>query len=279
MYRILNKQILAQDVKRIDVRAPEIAARVAPGQFVIVTPTERGERIPLTVADHDETKGYIVLIFQEAGVSTRQLGGIPIGENIYSILGPLGEPARIIEKGTAVCVATGFGPAQLLPLCRALKTNGVKTLTVIGARTKTTVMLETQMRLLSRHIHIATEDGSYGRRGTATDMVRELLNQQKVDALYAAGSVDMLEAVCRAGKDKKVPVWVDLNPVMVDGTGLCGSCRVRVAGKEAFACIEGPQFDGHKVDFPYLRHRLNDAAAPSEDRTQKQPGLIDKLKR
>lgn len=257
MYKITNKLILADGIKRLDIHAPVIAARVRPGQFVVVTPDRRSERIPLTVADRDVRRGLITLIIQETGETTRRLGGIPIGEEIFSILGPLGTPSRLVSQKMVICVATGIGAAQILPICRALKDQECKIIGVIGARTKKKLMLEAQMRLACHKIYIATEDGTYERRGRATDLVRELLNRETVDMVYAAGSLEMMQAVSEMTLPQKISTRVGLNPMMLDGMGTCGSCRVKVGAREMLACIEGPEFDGHEVDFEYLNVRMN----------------------
>jgi ferredoxin--NADP+ reductase len=257
MYKITNKLILADGIKRLDIHAPELAARVRPGQFVVVTPARDAERIPLTVADHDVRRGLITLIVQETGETTRRLGDTPIGEEIFSILGPLGRPSRLESQKFVICVATGIGAAQILPICRALKEKECKLIGIIGAKTKKKIMLESQMRLTCHKIYITTEDGTYERRGRATDLVRELLDRETVDAVYAIGSVEMMQAVSEMTLAKNIPTRVGLNPVMLDGTGTCGSCRVKIGEEEMLACIEGPEFDGHQVDFDYLNIRMN----------------------
>ncbi len=271
MYEILNKQILAEDVKRLDVSAPNIAKKIQPGQFVSVSPEEGDEHIPLSIVDTDPQKGVISLIFQEVGLTTGKLGTLPINESIFSILGPLGVPSKIDKKGVVVCVATGVGSAQILPICRAYRKAGNKVIGIIGAKTKRSLLLEAQMRLSCNKLLIATNDGTYERRGLATDILKEIVAQQKINFVYAIGSVDMMQAVCVFTKEKKIKTRVYLNPVMVDCMGMCGSCRVKVGGKILLACIEGPEFDGHKVDFQYFNIRMK--AFEELDRWDNQKGL------
>lgn len=255
--KIVNKQILTQDVKRIDILAPAIAARIQTGQFVSVCPQEADERIPLTVIEADKDKGTISLIFQEAGFTTKRLAALPINESIFSILGPLGRPATIQNHGTVICVATGIGTAQILPIARALRKAGNKVIGIIGAKTKKMLMLEAQMRLACQKLFIATNDGSCERRGLATDILREFIDRQEIGLVYAIGSADMMEAVCALTQRKGIKTLVCLNPVMVDCMGMCGSCRVKIGERIVLACLEGPEFDGHSVDFDFLKTRMN----------------------
>ena len=257
MFKVLNKQLLAQDTKRMDILAPSVARKIKTGQFVSVSPQEGDERIPLSVVEADGLKGTLSLIFQEVGFTTTKLGSMAINDPIFSILGPLGNPAQIEKKGTVVCIATGIGTAQILPICRALKNAGNKVIGVIGAKKKKELILEAQMRLSCQQLFITTNDGSYERRGLATDIVKTFLQQQKIDLVYAIGSVDMLQAVCQMTKEKNIPTRVVLNPMMVDCMGMCGSCRVQVGGEIVLACIEGPEFDGQKIDFEDLQIRMN----------------------
>ena len=256
-FKILNKQSLGTDVKRLDIKAQEIARRIQPGQFVMVMPLEGSERIPLSVVDADAARGAISLIFQEIGFTTKQLGALQINDNIFNILGPLGVVPVIKKIGVVVCITTGMGTTQILPICRAHKKIGNKVIGLIGAKTKKNLVLESQLRLTCHKILIATNDGSYIKRGLATDLLRDLLKQEKIDLVHAVGSVEMMEAVCAMTREKNIPTRVSLHPVMVDGTGMCGSCRVKVAGETVLACVEGPEFDGHAVDFEDLKVRMN----------------------
>ncbi len=256
-YKILSKQSLGTDVKRLDIKAEEIARRIQPGQFVMVMPHERSEKIPLSVVDADPVRGSISLIFQEIGFTTKQLGAVQINDTIFNILGPLGVPLAMEKLGNVVCITTGAGATQILPICRAHKKIGNKVIGILGAKTKKNLMLEAQLRLTCHKILIATDDGSYIKRGLATDLLREVLKQEKINLVYAVGSVDMMEAVCAMTRERSIPSRVSLHPLILDGTGMCGSCRVKVAGETVLACVEGPEFDGHAVDFADLKVRMN----------------------
>lgn len=257
MFKVINKQILARGVKRLDVEAPEVASQVQPGQCVIVIPEAQGERIPLAVIDSDPRKGTITLIFQEFGEATLRLGAIPIGESVFSVIGPVGTPSRIGKEGVVVCVATGVGTAQILPICRAARAAGNKVIGVIGAKTRRALMLEPQMRLSCHQLYIATNDGSYERRGMATTIVKELLGKEKVDLVYAIGSVDMMQTVAEMTRERSVKNLIQTNTRMLCGIGICASCRVKVGGETLLACQCGPEFNGHKVDFEFLKTRVN----------------------
>ncbi len=256
MFKIFNKQILAKDVKRLDVKAPLIAARIAPGQFVMVITHEGGEWIPMTVAEAEPMRGLITFIIQETSASTKELGALTIGEEIFSIIGPLGQPAPIEKWGVVVCVATGVGTAQILPICKALKKAGNKVIGVIGAKTKSSLTLEPQMRIACSRLLITTEDGSYERRGLASEIFKEIMETEMVKRVYAVGSAEMMETVCEMTRAKSVKTFVELNPAMSCGMGFCGSCRVRVGNKTVLACVSGPLFDGSQVDFTHFKTRL-----------------------
>lgn len=256
MFRIVNKQILAKKIKRMDILAPNIAQKILPGQFISLRPDQSDESIPLSVVDHDNVKGTITIIIKEVGYTTSKLGAMAIKDEIFSILGPLGVPAYIKKKGIVVCVATGIGTAQILPICRGLKEAGNKVVGIIGAKTKRAVLLEAQMRLACHKLLIVTEDGSYERKGFAADILKLLIENDKINQVHAIGTVDMMASVCQMTKPKKIKTFVHLNPVMVDCMGMCGACRVRVGGKLVMACIDGPEFNGHKVDFDDYKIRL-----------------------
>jgi ferredoxin--NADP+ reductase len=283
MQRIINKQILASDIKRIDVEAPQIVDKVRPGQFVIVIAEDRGEWIPLTVIDTDRRKNTITLIFKEVGEATFHLGMMPIGDTIFSILGPLGRPATIAKHGVVVCAASGVAVASILPICRALKEAGNKVLGVIGAPTKREVLLEAQMRLACNQLFIATEDASYARKGKVSKVVEELLGKEQVSMVYTIGPVDMMEAVCQLTQEENIKTYVQVYSKIQCGMGLCGSCRSKVEKKELLSCLHGPEFDGHKVDFNYLKVRTeaSDKCCQPQGisfaRALKEPGGIAKM--
>lgn len=249
--------MLTKSIKRLDIIAPQIAAKVQPGQFVNVRPSPLDETIPLTVIDTDLSKGSITVIVHEVGATSRQLASKGINDMVAAILGPLGTPIQIKKKGVVVCISSGIGAAQMLPICRSLREVGNKVIGIIGAKTKRSVLMESQMRLACNKLLIATKDGTYERRGVATDILAELLENESLNQVHAAGAADMLESVCQMTKRKRIKTYVQLNPVMVDCLGMCGSCRVRVGNKTVLACVDGPVFDGHRVDFDHYRIRLN----------------------
>ena len=257
MFTITNKQILTNDVKRLDIQAEAIARRVQPGQFVMVIPREHGEWIPLSVVEADPRKGTITLIFQEAGPATQLLGAMSIKESISSIMGPLGQPSVCIKKyGIVICAASGLGAAQILPVCRALSKLGNKVIGILGAKTRRDLILESQMRLACHKIYIAANDGADERKGSESAIVKQVLDQQVINLVYAIGNVDMMQAIAAATHKKMVPLFVQVSPVMCCGAGFCGSCRIRVGRQTVLACEQGPEFDGHDVDFADLRIRL-----------------------
>ncbi|MBF0570352.1 MAG: sulfide/dihydroorotate dehydrogenase-like FAD/NAD-binding protein [Candidatus Omnitrophica bacterium] len=257
MYKIIHKQVIAQDIKKIDITAPVIASRALPGQFVMVTPVLGEHNIPMAIVDSDERRSVISLIVHEVGPATRKLGDLSIGESLYQMVGPLGRAAQMDKYGLVICVATGIGAAQILPVCRGLKKKGNKVIGIVGAKSKKVLMLESQMRVVCDEVFITTNDGSYERRGLASDLLKELLNRYTVHRVYAIGSVEMMQAAARMTKAKNIPLRVTLNPYMVNGLGLCGSCRVKIDGKHLLACTDGPEFDGHMVDYQDLSQRMN----------------------
>jgi ferredoxin--NADP+ reductase len=257
MYKIIYKQVIAQGIKKIDIMAPAIAARALPGQFVMVTPVSGEHNIPMTIIDSDEKRSVVSVLVHEVGSATRQLGGLSIGEAVYQVVGPLGRAAEMDKYGLVICVATGIGAAQILPICRGLKKKGNKVIGIIGAKSKNELMLEPQMRVVCDEIFITTNDGSYERKGLATGLLKELLDKYTVQRVYAIGSVEMMQAAARMTEEKNIALRVTLNPYMVNGLGLCGSCRVKIDGQYRLACVDGPQFDGHKVDYNDLSQRMN----------------------
>jgi len=242
-------------VTRLDVEAPRLAQIRRAGQFVIVRRGEGAERIPLTIADSDPEKGTITLIIQAVGRSTRELVALEPGDAIQDIAGPLGHPTELITSGRAVCVGGGVGTAVVFPIAQALSRAGVRVTSVIGGRSREWVILEPELRRLGEVV-VCTDDGSYGRKGFVTDAARDLLDAGGIDILYAIGPVPMMRAVANLTRSYGVKTIVSLNPVMVDGTGMCGGCRVAVGGQTKFACVDGPEFDGHQVDFELLGDRL-----------------------
>jgi len=257
MFKIVHKQLIAQDIKKIDIMAPIIAARALPGQFVMLTPVAGAHNIPMTIIDSDERRSVVSVLVHEVGPATRQLGELSIGEAVYQMVGPLGRGAQMDKYGLVICVATGIGAAQILPICRGLKKKGNKVIGIIGAKSKKVLMLESQMRVVCDEIFITTNDGSYERKGLATGILKELLEKYTVQRVYAIGSVEMMQAAARMTAEKNISLRVTLNPYMVNGLGMCGSCRVKIDGQYRLACVDGPEFDGHKVDFDDFSQRMN----------------------
>ncbi|MBI5396016.1 MAG: sulfide/dihydroorotate dehydrogenase-like FAD/NAD-binding protein [Verrucomicrobia bacterium] len=256
MHKILSKRKLSPNVTRLDVLAERIAAIRLPGQFVIVRRGEGAERIPLTIADSDAKAGSIALVIQAVGKSTRELVALEEGESIQDISGPLGRPTELIESGHALCVGGGVGTAVVHPIAQGLFRRGVRVTSVIGGRSKEWVIFEEELRRLGEVV-VCTDDGSYGRKGFVTDAVKDLLAAGGVDVVYAIGPVPMMRAVAELTRPASLHTSVSLNPVMVDGTGMCGGCRVSIGGETKFACVDGPEFDGHQVDFDLLADRLS----------------------
>ncbi|MBZ0166827.1 MAG: sulfide/dihydroorotate dehydrogenase-like FAD/NAD-binding protein, partial [Candidatus Omnitrophica bacterium] len=245
------------NIKRIDISAAQIAQKVLPGQYVLIRPEKGDEGIPLSVIDQDPVKGTISIIIREVGGTTTKLGAMALNDKIHAILGPLGMPAQIKKKGVVVCIATGIGAAQILPICRALKEAGNKVVGIIGAKTKRSVLLEPQMRLACDRMMIATEDGTYERRGLATEVLQRMIMAEKIDQVNAIGSAELLRTVCQITKTKKIKTFVQLSPMMVECLGMCGACRLKVGNRIVLACIDGPEFDGHRVDFDDYEIRMN----------------------
>ena len=254
-YEVLSNRTLSADVHRLVVRAPRVAAARQPGQFVIVRLGPGAERIPLTIADSDPAEGSILLVIQAVGKSTADLVALAPGAHIHDIVGPLGRPSDLVVGGTAVCVAGGVGAAVMFPIARRLAELGAEVVTVLGARTSESVLFEEELTSFAEVV-VCTDDGSAGRAGFVTDALRDLLARRSVDVVYAAGPVPMMRAVVAVTRPLGVRTIVSLNPIMVDGTGMCGGCRVTVDGIMRFACVDGPEFDGHGVDFDELADRL-----------------------
>ena len=264
MHKIIEKTNLAPQIKKIIVEAAEIAHKAKPGQFVVIVTKESSERIPLTMADSDPRQGTITLIFQEIGFSTQELGRLGPGDSIQHILGPLGQPTDIENFGTVICVGGGVGIAEIYPIIKAMKQAGNRVLGIIGARGTSLIILKEELRKLCDEFFITTDDGSLGKKGLVTDILQDLFSAvekstptQYPNLVYAVGPVAMMQAVSNLTKEYNIKTIVSLNPIMVDATGMCGSCRVTVAGKAVFGCVDGPEFDGHQVDFEELKKRLN----------------------
>ena len=256
MHAILARQRLSPNVTRLDVAAPRIAQSRHPGQFVIVHLAEYSERIPLTIADADPVSGSIALVIQAVGKSTRELVALQPGDSIRDIAGPLGHPTELIDAGHALCIGGGVGTAVVHPIAQGLHRRGVRVSSIIGGRSRNWVIFEHELRGLGE-VAVCTDDGSYGRKGFVTDAASDALTVGGVDIVYAVGPVPMMRAIANLTRSFGVRTIVSLNPVMIDGTGMCGGCRVTVGGQMHFACVDGPEFDGHLVDFDELQDRLS----------------------
>jgi ferredoxin--NADP+ reductase len=259
MNKIIKKQKLAEEVYRMIIQAPLIAEERKPGQFVIVQiDTNYGERIPLTIADADNEKGTITLIFQTVGKTTHELAELNEGDSIYNILGPLGKPTHIKKVGTVVCVGGGIGVAPLYPIAQGMKNAGNKLIIIIGARNKDLLILEDEMNKIADELIICTDDGSYGKKALVTEPLKEIcMRENKPDLAVAIGPPIMMKFCSETTRPFNVHTVVSLNTIMIDGTGMCGGCRVTVDGTTKFVCVDGPEFDGHKVDFDNMMLRLS----------------------
>jgi ferredoxin--NADP+ reductase len=250
---IIEKEQIAESICRFVIAAPQIARKRRAGNFVILRANETAERVPLTVVDSDTERGTITLIVQGVGKTTRVLNAMRAGDALADVIGPLGHPTPIERVGTVVCIGGGVGTAEVLPIARALKAAGNTVISIIGARTRELLILEDEMRATSDTLIVVTDDGSYGRRGLVVDPLREMIEQgRELNAVYAIGPLPMMRAAAKTTAACKLKTYVSLNPVMIDGTGMCGGCRVTVAGQTRFACVDGPEFDAHEVDFDNL---------------------------
>jgi ferredoxin/flavodoxin---NADP+ reductase len=253
---VLENTVLAENVNQYRIYAPQIVERRKAGQFVIIRLDENGERIPLTIADADSESGSLTLVVQEVGKTTAQMAKLEVGYVLKDIVGPLGSPTHIDKFGTVVVVGGGIGIAPAHPIVQALKEAGNRVVSILGARSKDLLIMEEQMRKASTEVRICTDDGSYGTHGLVTDVFKELIESEgKPDLAVAIGPVIMMKFVCKLTKEYGIPTVVSLNPIMVDGTGMCGGCRVTIGGKTKFGCVDGPEFDGHLVDFEELMKR------------------------
>jgi len=255
MPTIIQKRMLSPNVGWLEVEVPPIAKKRKAGQFVILRIDEQGERIPLTIADSNPEKGTITLICQSIGKTSTQLNSLQAGDTILDIAGPLGQPSHLENFGTAVCVGGGVGIAVTYPIAKALKELGNTVISILGARTKDLLILEDEMRSASDEVRIATDDGSYGVKGFVTDQLKALIQERPVNFVLAIGPTIMMKAVSNVTREFGIKTMVSLNSIMIDGTGMCGGCRVTVGGRAKFVCVDGPEFDGHQVDFDELMLR------------------------
>ena len=257
MNKIISKEYFSANVVKFDVEAPLIAKARKAGHFVIVRVGEKGERIPLTITSSDTERGTITLVVQAVGKSSRKLCALEVGDYITDVVGPLGQATHIEKVGTVICCGGGLGVAPLLPIVEAMKKAGNRVITVLAARTKELIILEDQVRPYSDEVIIMTDDGSYGKKGLVTDGVEEVIKREKVDLCVTIGPAIMMKFVALLTQKYNLPTLASLNTIMVDGTGMCGACRVTVGGKTKFVCVDGPEFDAHQVDFDEMLMRLS----------------------
>jgi ferredoxin--NADP+ reductase len=257
LFKIIERKQLSENVVKNVIHAPDIAVKRKAGQFVILMINEKGERIPLTIVDSDAKTGTITIIYQVVGKTTSALADLKEGDYILNVLGPLGHATEIDNFGTAVCVGGGVGVGVIYPIAKALREAGCSVVSIIGARTKDLLILEEETRQVSHKLTVCTDDGSYGFHGFVSAVLQQMIDAgEKIDRVYAIGPVPMMRVLANLTRPHKIKTIVSLNPIMVDGTGMCGACRVSVAGKTRFTCVDGPEFDGHDVDFGLLMTRL-----------------------
>ncbi|MBI4181308.1 MAG: sulfide/dihydroorotate dehydrogenase-like FAD/NAD-binding protein [Chloroflexi bacterium] len=256
MYKILFKQDLVPNVHLFKIEAPKVAKKAQAGQFVVIRVDEKGERIPLTIADWKQEEGSITIVFMEVGTTTHRLALLQAGDSLLNFVGPLGLPTHIEHFGTVVCVAGGFAVATIMPIARALKEKGNKVIAMLGARNKDLIFWEDQLRSVSDQLIVTTNDGSYARKGLVTEPLKELLeSDERIDRVIAIGPSLMMKFCAKTTEPFGVKTIVSLNPIMVEGTGMCGCCRVSIGGVTKFACMDGPEFDGYQVDWDLLLAR------------------------
>jgi NAD(P)H-flavin reductase len=256
LYKILEKRELVPNIHLVKVSAPAVAKKARPGQFVIITVDEKGERIPITIADWDQEEGSVTIVFMEVGTTTQRFALLSAGDSIHSFVGPLGMPAHIENVGTVVCVGGCYGIAAMMPIARAMKEVGNKVISIIEARSKYLLFWEDELGKVSDQLIVTTGDGSYAPQGWIPDQLKQLFDSgEKVDLIFAIGCTYMMKLTSETSKPFGIKTVVHLNSIMVDGTGMCGCCRVSVGGETKFACVDGPEFDGHQVDWDVLLSR------------------------
>jgi len=256
LYKILQRQDLVPNVHLFKIEAPAVARKAQAGQFIVIRIDDKGERIPLTIADWSEKEGSVTVVFMEVGATTRELARLKTGDSVADFVGPLGLATHVEKFGTVVCVAGGVGVAVITPIARAMKQNGNKVISIMGARSKNLIFWENELRAASDQLIVTTDDGTYGRKALVTEPLKEILQgQEKVSRVIAIGPTNMMKFSALTTQPFGVKTIVSLNPIMVDGTGMCGCCRVSIAGQTKFACVDGPDFDGHQVDWDLLLNR------------------------
>ncbi len=258
MYKILRREDLTPAIHLFEIDAPAVAKKAQAGQFVVLMVDEKGERFPLTIAGWDREKGTVTIVFMEVGMTTRKMANMKQGDSLYAFIGPLGEPTEVENFGTVACVAGGFATAIVVPVAQALKDAGNKVISIMGFRNKELMFWEDKLKAVSDELIICTDDGSYGRKALVTEPLKEVLEANKeVKRVIAIGPTIMMKFASKTTEPFGVKTIVSLNPIMVDGTGMCGCCRVEVGGKTEFTCVDGPDFNGHDVDFDDLMNRLS----------------------
>ncbi|NLZ47790.1 MAG: sulfide/dihydroorotate dehydrogenase-like FAD/NAD-binding protein [Clostridiales bacterium] len=266
MYKIVSKKELTNNIFLMDIEAPRVAKSAKPGQFVIVKNDEKGERVPLTIADYDEEKGTVTIVFQAIGKSTKELASFEVGYEVADFVGPLGQPSELIKekiedlkKKKIVFIAGGVGAAPVYPQVKWLHEQGVEADVILGSRSKSLMIFEEELKKVAGNLYVATDDGTYGFKGTGSDLLKDLVNNQgkKYDHAVIIGPMIMMKFTSMLTKELGIPTTVSLNPIMVDGTGMCGACRVTVGGQVKFACVDGPEFDGHLVNYDEAMRRQN----------------------
>ncbi|GLC28927.1 sulfide/dihydroorotate dehydrogenase-like FAD/NAD-binding protein [Clostridium omnivorum] len=264
MYKIVGKRLLAPQIYLMDVEAPRVAKSANPGQFLIVKMDEKGERIPLTICDYDEEKGTVTIVFQTLGTSTKQMANYEVGDYFSDFVGPLGQPSEMVHENledlkdkNVIFIAGGVGTAPVYPQVKWLHQRGINADVIIGAKSKEYVILEEEMKAAAGNLYVATDDGSYGFKGMVTNLLEKLVKEEgkKYDLVVAIGPMIMMKFVAKLTKELEIHTIVSMNPIMVDGTGMCGACRVTVGGETKFACVDGPEFDGHLIDFDEAMRR------------------------
>ncbi len=255
MHKLIRREQLNPEICLVELEARDIAAAAKPGQFVVLRVDETGERFPLTIYDFDREKGTLTLVCQAVGVSTKKLCALKKGDSVLDIAGPLGHATETKNIGKVICIGGGVGTAEAYPIAKAMKRDGNDVTVIIGARTKELVICENEIREFCDKVHVTTDDGSYGRKGFVTDVLRELLEKDSYDLVFAIGPVIMMKMVSEMTRPRSLRTLVSLNAIMIDGTGMCGGCRIMYSGEKKFTCVDGPEFDGHLVDFDDLMKR------------------------
>ncbi len=254
-YKILNKVELCPNQYELQIEAPYVTRNAKAGQFIIFRVEEQGERVPITIADVDRENGILTVVFMAVGYTTKKLAMLEVGDEIVDVVGPLGKPTEIEKYGTVVCVAGGYGAAPCYLISKAFHDAGNKVHMITGARNKDLLFWQEKMKTACTELHVATDDGSLGHKGFVTEVLAEIMEKEKVDYVIAVGPMPMMRAVANLTKDKGIKTEASMNPIMIDGTGMCGACRVTVGGEVKFACIDGPDFDAHKIDFDEVINR------------------------